>query len=174
MRSGPLEIALLLMIALAGCRGGEAGGNGAAAGGPGQGGPAAGGAPVQTDTLTGLYEGGEGPRRNQLCMIERDGQRTSFGFVTWSGGDANCSGSGLATRDGDRLRLQLDGDESCTLEARVEGRRVTLPSSVPAACKTYYCGAGAEMAGAAFDKVGGAQADALRAVDLVGEALCGG
>lgn len=169
MRNGPFEIALLLLIALAGCRGGGSGeGNEAA--------PSAssGGEPVQTDTLTGLYESGDGPRRNQLCMIEREGGRTTFGFVTWSSGDTNCSGSGLATRHGSRLRLVLDGDESCTLEARIEGKRVTLPGTVPAECNRYYCGTGARMSGVEFDKVGGGEADAMRAADLVGERLCGG
>jgi hypothetical protein len=168
MRNGPVEITLLLLIALAGCRnGGEAGGNGVGAG-------SAAGGPVQTDTLTGLYESGEGTRRNQMCMIDRQGRSTSFGFVTWSSGDANCSGSGVATRDGNRLRLVIDGDESCTLEARIEGRSVTLPGTVPAECQRYYCGAGARMTGVTFDKIGGTEADAMRAVDLVGDPLCGG
>ena len=168
MRNGPVEVALLLSIALAGCRGaGEGTANESAPGSQG-------GGAVQTDTLTGLYESGEGARRNQMCMIERDGGRTSFGFVTWGSGDTNCSGSGLATREGERLRLQLDGDESCTLEARIDGRRVTLPADMPAECERYYCGTGARLTGIDFDKVGGTQSDALRARDLVGDPLCGG
>jgi hypothetical protein len=173
MRNGPLEIALLLLIALTGCRSGEgAAGNGVAA--PAAGGGGKSGAEVQTATLTGLYEGGEAPRRNQMCMIEREGRGTSFGFVTWGSGDMNCSGSGTATREGNVLRLRLDGDESCALEARIEGRRVTLPTNIPAECQAYYCGSGAQISGAAFDKVGGGEPDALRAVDLVGDPLCGG
>jgi hypothetical protein len=168
MRNKRAKIAVMILISLAGCRRGEGDGNGAA--------PAAGAVsgPVQTQTLTGLYEGGEGSRRNQMCMIEREVRSTTFGFVTWGSGDTNCSGSGLATRDGDRLRLQLDGDESCTLEARIDGRRVILPQNIPPACNRYYCGAGAQMTGANFEKVGGAEADAMRAVDLVGDPLCGG
>lgn len=169
MRNGPIEVALLLLIALAGCRGDSGSGNEAAA--PGSGG---GSGPAQTDTLTGLYESGAGPRRNQMCMLDRDNGRTSFGFVTWGDGDTNCSGSGLATREGDRLRLQLDGDASCTVEARIEGQRVTLPDNIPTECGSYYCGTGAQMTGVTFDKVGGAPEDALRAVDLVGDPLCGG
>ena len=171
MRNGPLEIALLLLIALAGCRGEEQ-----ANGSPGQPAPGGGGSgkAVQTATLTGLYEGGEAPRRNQMCMIEREGRATSFGFVTWGPGDKNCSGAGTATREGDVLRLRLDGDESCALEARVDGRKVTLPANIPSECQRYYCGSGAQMSGATFDKVGGEQADAMRAVDLVGDPLCGG
>jgi hypothetical protein len=168
MRNGPLEIALLLVIALAGCRSGDEGaGNASTA-------PATTGGEVQTATLTGLYEAGEAPRRNQMCMIEREGRGTSFGFVTWGPGDLNCSGSGTATREGNALRVRLDGEQSCTLEARIEGRRVTLPTTISPPCQAYYCGKGAQMSGAAFDKVGGGEPDALRAVDLGGDPLCGG
>jgi hypothetical protein len=125
MRNGPLEIALLLLIGLAGCRGSETenASGGAPASKPG--------APAQTKTLTGLYEGGDGPRRNQMCIIEREGRSSSFGFVTWGAGNKNCSGSGTARRENDVLRLSLDGDESCALEARIDGGQVTLPTSIP-------------------------------------------
>jgi hypothetical protein len=168
MRNGPLEIALLLLIGLAGCRGSETenASGGAPASKPG--------APAQTKTLTGLYEGGDGPRRNQMCIIEREGRSSSFGFVTWGAGNKNCSGSGTARRENDVLRLSLDGDESCALEARIDGGQVTLPTSIPSECQRYYCGDGAQMGGASFGKVGGEQADAMRAVDLVGDPLCGG
>jgi len=166
MRENGWQAVLLIVIALAGCRGDQpAGGNGAAPGSPQRG-------PVQTDTLTGLYEGGSGARRNQLCMIEREGGRASFGFVVWGPGETSCSGSGPATRSGNRLELRLDGDESCALEAAIDGRRVTLPASMPEQCARYYCGTGASMTGATFDKVAGAEADAMRAVDLVGDPLC--
>jgi hypothetical protein len=175
MRNGPVQIAILLLIAIAGCRSGEGGeGNKSAAPASGAAGGGRSGGEVQTATLTGLYEGGSTARRNQLCMIQREGRGTSFGFVTWGSGDTNCSGSGTATREGNVLRLRLDGDESCALEARIDGRKVTLPTNIPAQCQEYYCGRGAQMSGATFDKVAGEQADALRAADLVGDPLCGG
>lgn len=170
MRNGPLEVALLLLIALAGCRGEGEGGANAASPAP----PSGSGAAVQTATLTGLYEGGSGERRNQLCMIERDGRGTSFGFVTWGPGNRNCSGSGVATRTGDRLQLKLEGDESCAFDARIQGTRVTFPNSSPAECQRYYCGQGAQLADATFDKIGGDEQAAMRAADLVGDPLCGG
>ncbi len=159
----------LLLVALAiaagSCgRGNEQAANGAV--------PAAPAEPVQTATLTGLYESGEGPRRNQMCVIEREGQRTRFGIVTWGRGDYNCSGSGTATREGDRLRLAMDGSEACVIEARLSGRQVSLPASLPQGC-AYYCGPESALAGTSFDKVGGEEADARRAVDLVGDPLCG-
>jgi hypothetical protein len=169
MRNNPLQTALLLLIALAGCRPGEEAAGDAAPAPSAKTGPQ-----VQTATLTGLYEGGDQVRRNQMCMIEREGRGTSFGFVTWGPGDKNCSGSGTATREGNVLRLRLDGDESCALAAMIDGRKVTLPADIPADCQSYYCGPGARMGGAAFDKVGGGEPDALRALDLGGDPLCGG
>lgn len=145
------------LILLAGC--GQGGGNAAGA--------------AQTDTLTGLYEGGTGVRRDQLCMIEKDG-RASFGLVRWGAGERSCGGSGLVTRDGDRLRLVLDGDDACTIEARIDGARVSLGAGLSPECTRYYCGDGAQLAGARFDKVGGTEADARRATDLVGDPLCPG
>ena len=171
MRNGPLKIALLVLIALAGCRGEEQGNSAAGPSASGGGGSQK---AVQTAALTGLFESGEGPRRNQLCIIEREGRPTNFGFVTWGPGEKNCSGSGVAARDGNILRLRLDGDESCALNAQTDGRRVTLPANIPRECQRYYCGDGAQMSGASFDKVAGEQADALRATDLAGEPLCGG
>ena len=157
------RLLLVLLLGLAGCRGGDGNvsGNGAAPGGT----------PPQTATLAGLYEGGEGPRRHQMCMIDRNGS-TRFGLVVWAPqGDNSCSGSGRATREGERLTLAMEGDETCVVEARIEGTRVTLPGALPQGC-AYYCGAGAQMTGASFDKTGGSEAEAMRAVDLVGEPLC--
>lgn len=164
------RLALVLLIGLTGCRDGVGAGNGATAGPPIA---APAGQPAQTATLIGLYEGGEGPRRNQMCMLQREGGPATFGIVTWSSGETNCSGVGRATRDGDRLRLAMEGDESCQIDARMEGRRVTLPDRLPSGC-AYYCGPNARLSGAAFDKTGGSEQDAMRAVDLVGDPLCGG
>ena len=150
MRNGVGQIASVLLIALAGCGGGGSDAPGA---------------------LTGLYEGGEGPRRNQLCMIESDG-RTAFGFAIWGSADANCSASGMVRRDGEGLSLLPDDDESCALAVTMEGGRIALPNEIAEDCTLYYCGRGASMAGAAFDKVGDEETDALRAVDLVGDPLC--
>ena len=165
MRATLFQSAMLLIIALAGCRGGGEAGNGASSGDQRSSGPA------QTATLTGLYESGDGPRHNQMCMIEREGRRTTFGLVTWGSGDRNCSGSGFATREGDRLRLQMNGDEACVIDATIRGTDVQLPGSLPEGC-AYYCAPSAQLAGTSFGKVGGEEADARRAVDLADEPLC--
>lgn len=154
----------LLLVPLAGCGSGDGPGNRAADKAPEK--------AVQTSQLTGLYEGGEGPQRNQMCILDGAGGNARFGLVVWGPEERSCSGSGQATRQGNVLRLAMTGDEQCVIDARIDGTRVTMPQNLPAGC-AYYCGAGARMTGAAFDKTGGTAEDAGRAVDLVGDPLCG-
>jgi hypothetical protein len=129
------------------------------------------GGPVQTATLTGLYEGGGAGQRSQLCMIG-DGGRARFGLVVRSGADLGCSGSGTASREGGRLRLVMAGSESCTIDAQLDGTRLTFAADQAPGC-SYYCSPGARFAGTRLDKIGGSEADARRAQDLVGGPLCG-
>ncbi len=129
-------------------------------------------APVQTATLTGLYESGPNERRDQMCVIE-EGGRARFGVVVWGAGSEGCSGAGTAARQGETLRLTMGGDEACAIDARIEGTRVTFPAALPPGC-AYYCSSGAHFAGAAFDKTGGTAEDAMRAQDLAGDRICAG
>lgn len=152
---------LLALTLVTGCGAGGDQGNGAA--------PQA---AVDTSRLTGLYEG-EGARPSQICMIDRAAGDTGFGLVVWGANLHSCSGAGQAVREGNVLRLTMAGDQSCAIEARIEGTTVTMPETVPAGC-AYYCGAQAKLGGGTFTKVGSTPADALKAVDLVGEPLCSG
>lgn len=159
----------LLVLILAGC--GTSSVDSGAIGNKAQPPPDAARATVQTDTLTGLYESGQGPRQSQMCIVDRSGG-ARFGLVLWGTGDASCSGAGMAVRAGNLLRLSMEGDQACVIEAQVDGTRVTFPSSLPAGC-AYYCGGGASLARATFVKTGGTAEDASRARDLVGDPLCG-
>lgn len=159
--------ALCLAFCLAAC--GQSDGNGGRADRSGR--PDAPRAPVQTATLTGLYESG-GARPSQVCIVEQGGGGGRFGLVTREGDRPGCSGAGTAVRAGDRLRLTMDGESACAIEARIREGEVAFPAAVPPGC-SYYCAPGAPLAGLAFVKVGGTREDALRARDLVGDPLCG-
>lgn len=152
-----------ILASLAGC-GGAGGGN------RGESGENGGAAAV----ATGLYESPAGERRDQLCVIERDGGAAAFGFIVWGRGDSNCSGSGTMRRDGERLRLLLDNDASCVIEARAEANGVHMTGGLSAECARYYCGGGASLDGAAFAKAADGREAAARARDLAGETLCAG
>lgn len=128
--------------------------------------------PVQTESLTGLYEArGEGRQGSAICMIAREPGTASFGLVIATAG-GSCSGSGEASRTGERLRLTMAGEGECAIVAEVEGTEVTFPAAVPGGC-AYYCGPGASLAGERFEKTGGTIEEAMRATDLAGDPLCG-
>jgi len=154
---------LMALILVAGCGAGSDQAN--------QAGPTK-GTDVQITGLTGLYEGGASMRPNQMCMIER-GSEASFALVVWGNSMHSCSGSGKAVREGDILRLTMAGDETCAIEAKINGASLTLPETLPKGC-SYYCGAQAKLGGASFAKKSSSVEDAMKAKDLVGEPLCGG
>lgn len=162
------KLLVLAFCLAAGCsEQGEAPGNG----GGGRAGTAPARGPVQTATLTGLYETGGTPP-SQLC-VTGEGRAARFGLVIRRNGRPGCSGAGIAVRSGATLRLSMNGDSPCAIEARLNGGRVTFPASLPSGC-SYYCAAGAAAGagGMAFEKTGGTREDALRARDIVGDRLC--
>jgi hypothetical protein len=127
------------------------------------------GTPVQTATLTGLYESASTPP-SQLCITEQ-GRAARFGLIIRRNGRPGCSGAGTAVRNGATLRLTMSGDSPCTIDAAIQGSRVTFPASLPSTC-SYYCAPGIVMGSTPFEKTGGTRADALRARDSVGDRLC--
>jgi hypothetical protein len=127
-------------------------------------------APAAEARLTGLYEGGAGERKNQMCIVEKGGE-AQFGLLVWGGNLHSCSGAGRAVRSGDRLTLSMTGDETCAFEATMTGGTITLPATLPAGC-AYYCGARASLAGATFARTGTTEADTRKATDIAGDPLC--
>jgi hypothetical protein len=117
--------------------------------------------------LAGLYEGGSGAQKNQMCIVEKGGE-AQFGLLVWGGSLHSCSGAGRAERRGERLTLTMTGDETCTIDASLKDGKVTLPGTLPLGC-AYYCGARASLAGAGFTRSGD---DVKRARDIAGDPLC--
>ena len=138
-----------------------------------RGGEGAAATPAPAGALTGLYEGGAGPQRNQLCIVDKAGAKAQFGLIVRGANLHNCSGVGTAARNGERLTLTMGGDSACTIDATMSGGTITLPTSLPAGC-AYYCGAQAKMAGASFERSGSGTAEAIKAKDFAGDPLCEG
>src|SRR5215218_9657401 len=124
---------LILLLALGACgRDDPAANNQAAApsGGSAAGGPRSSPSPKAAETrLTGLYEGGSGAQKNQMCIVEK-GDEAQFGLLVWGGNLHSCSGAGRAERAGERLTLTMTGDETCTIEASLKDGIVTLPRTL--------------------------------------------
>lgn len=173
MKSTPLLIAAFGLLTACGSGGGE--GNEATPSGSVEGkgaNTAAPSAPIEPgDSLTGLYEAQSGGLSSQLCIVERQQGDTRFGLNIWGASMHACAGAGTVARNGNALTLTMEGDRSCSLTARIEGNAIRLPDQVPAACD-YYCGKQARMAGVSLARTGSREADALKARDVVDEALC--
>ena len=164
-----MKTLLLPLLLLAACQqqGGQSGGSEAASKQarrePAQ--------PPRLGTLVGLYEGGEGSPRSQMCVVEGKGGEARFGLVVWGGNMHSCSGAGTLDKNGDKLRLAMAGDSACTIDASISGKTVRLPDKTPPGC-AYYCGARASLGGAELTQTGTSEADAMKAKDLVGDPLC--
>ena len=130
-------------------------------------------APGSLATLIGLYEGGGREPRHQMCVVQGQGSEQRFGLIVWGGNLHSCSGSGVITREGSRLRLAMAGDSACTIDATISGKTIKLPDTVPEGC-AYYCGQRASLRGAELVQSGTTEQAAKRAKDLVGEPLCSG
>lgn len=174
-----MRILLIALLLLGACRGQEQdGANGAASPAAdeetGSGGAPSAGAQRESATaaaLTGLWESRAGARRNQLCMIG-EGNKAEFGLIIFGEGGHNCSGAGGAVRQGERLTLTMTGDRSCSIPATLSGGTLTLAGTIPDGC-SYYCAAGARLAGTRFERIGNTRADALKAKDFADDPLCG-
>lgn len=161
---------LIALVILSGCSQGEEQANQAAPDKTGSG-AASKAKPGEIRTLMGLYEGGDVEPKNQLCMVENEGEQTRFGMVVWGANQHSCSGSGSAVRTGDKLQLKMAGDEACTIDASIKGASIHLSETVPEGC-AYYCGARARLTAVRFDKVEDGREAAAKATDLVGDPLC--
>lgn len=153
-----ISLPLILLPLLAACNPGEGSSERAAQSGP--------------SGLAGLYEGAATDEEgNRLCMTSRGERQARFAFVSLGEGRAACSGSGMAMREGEALRLVLAGDGECEIAARMEDGRIALPAQVPEGCE-YYCSDDANLAALEFERVDGGMEAARRARDLVGDQLC--
>jgi hypothetical protein len=159
---------LIPLLFLGACSQQGEGGNAAA---PGQQAKSRPDQPAALGTLIGLYEGGAGSSKNQMCVVEGKGGEARFGLVVWGGNMHSCSGAGTLAREGDKLRFAMAGDSECSFEATVSGKTIRLPERTPEGC-AYYCGARANLGGAELTQSGTTEADAMRAKDLVGDPLC--
>ncbi|HEX8241628.1 MAG TPA: hypothetical protein VF574_17970 [Allosphingosinicella sp.] len=166
-----MKKALLILLILAGCgRGDSPADNGAAPEPDGPGAARSTKAPPDQAgqaRLAGLYEGGSGAQKNQMCIVEKGGE-AQFGLLVWGANLHSCSGAGRAVRKGERLTLTMTGDETCTIEATFKDGWIALPASLPLGC-AYYCGARASLAGASFARSG---EDVKKARDIAGDPLC--
>lgn len=165
-----------LCILLAGCTADAPAGN-AGAGGPASdlenAAIAAGAIPDPlTAPLEGLYErsGDSGPDR--ICLLRESGETYRLGLDMLFGDETECLARGRAVRAGERVTIMLENKGGCRIEARFDGREITLPGTVPAGCAAY-CTKRGSLAGFALGQSSASRADAASVVARDGALLCG-
>lgn len=127
--------------------------------------------PIQTRTPLGLYQGTGQAEASRLCINGSQESGWRFAMVLRDPQGLSCGGAGTAEILPTGLRLEMAGDESCEIDARLNGLDLSFGHELADGC-AYYCGEGASLAGAVFRKTGGTEADALEARDPVGDPLC--
>lgn len=124
-----------------------------------------------TAPLEGLYErsGDGGPDR--MCLLRESGESYRIGIDVMFGDETECLARGRAARSGERLTITLDGKSACRIEARFDGREITLPGSVPETC-ARYCTKQGSLAGFSLGQSSASRIDAASVVGRDGALLC--
>lgn len=116
---------------------------------------------------TGLYTRDS----DQLCIVP---SATAFriGMHVEYGDTHACSGTGIATRAGETLHVELTSAPGCAFDAQFEGDRIAIPGALPDACQKA-CTERASLAGLSVERISDSPADAATLRDGRGRLLCG-
>ena len=129
-------------------------------------------APATTmPSIIGLYERAGVPDRPSRICIAGQAEDRRFGLNSSYEGPQSCTAKGSVRQTGAALTLVIDGDPACRLSAVATATGLTLNAPEGDECG-YYCGAHTDLDAGKFGKVGETEADARKAVDIVGESLC--
>ncbi len=123
--------------------------------------------PNSTDP-TGLYARGG----DRLCILPAT-EDFRIGVDVDYGDGQQCSASGIATRQGERLRVRFDGKDDCDFDARFEGDRVVFPGKLPKGCAAY-CTGRASLSGLEVERLSDSVSEARAMRGERGPPLCGG
>lgn len=126
---------------------------------------------AKPDTPVGLYERAGVPDKPSRICIAGQGDEMRFGLNSSYEGPESCTATGSVRESGSVLTLVIDGNPACALAASLTGTGLTLDRPEGTECG-YYCGGNTDLNEGPFEKVGDTEADARKAIDLVGEPLC--
>ena len=88
-------------------------------------------------------------------------------MIAFGEGDNNCSLKANVVLAEHGSLVEAIGDPACRFFIESDGRVLTFPTKLPAAC-AYYCGPGASLGGKKFSS----SPDAEPATDFAGDPLC--
>lgn len=74
---------------------------------------------------------------DKFCAVKRSGNSFDVGFLSVSGSESKCEGTGIATLDGENVVISLSGRGDCKFTARYDGLELRYPSVIDAGCASY-------------------------------------
>jgi hypothetical protein len=99
-------------------------------------------------SLAGRYETRSDLGTDKFCAVGDDGE-FSVGMLAVFGADSKCEAQGSAKFVGDKVRITLSGKDSCRFDAEFDGVQLRFPGSVPKGCASY-CSPRANMSGTTY------------------------
>lgn len=128
---------------------------------------------VRNVTLSGAFERRSDLGTDRFCAVGNDENGYQIGMIAVFGPATKCEGLGEAERDGEKVRITLNSEDTCSFSARFDGVELELPGSLPKGCASY-CSARAGFEGVSFYMIGEGDAVARSTSGRDFENLCPG
>lgn len=122
-------------------------------------------------TLSGAFERKSDLGTDRFCAVGNDEAGYQIGMIAMFGPGSKCEALGEAEREGEDVRITLDGKEECSFSARFDGVELSLPGNLPKGCASY-CSRRAGFEGVSFFMIGEGDAVARSTAGQDFENLC--
>ena len=91
----------------------------------------------EKNDLAGRYETRGDLGVDKFCAVKRSGGSFDIGFLSVSGADSKCEGTGTATVKGERVDVVLNGQGDCSFTAQHDGFALKFPAVIDTGCSSY-------------------------------------
>jgi hypothetical protein len=109
---------------------------------------------------------------DKFCAVKSGDKNYRIGVLAVFGPESKCEGQGTASIDGEKVRITLQGKESCSFDAEYDGIELRFPGGVEQGCESY-CSSRASLSGTSYFIVEQGDDNARRALGRDIELLCG-
>lgn len=92
--------------------------------------------PDKTD-FAGRYETRGDLGVDKLCAVKKSTDSFAIGFLSVSGAESKCEGTGSARLEGEKVEIVLNGKGECKFTARYDGLELRFPAVVGGGCAQY-------------------------------------
>lgn len=96
--------------------------------------------------LAGRYETRSDLGIDKFCAVKTADSAFDVGFLSVSGAQSKCEGTGTATWKGEDVDIILKGQGDCRFTARYDGVELRFPAAIDSNC-TQYCSDKASFSG---------------------------